>query len=87
MVVRNGVKLMHGKAGSGVIHRSLLWDAVMPLLFSSEPRLITLPQLVLFTNLTKILSLVTTICAGILELSMGARNRVEIGLSYRPARL
>ncbi len=26
-------------------------------------------------------------CAGILEQSMGARNRVGIGLSYRPARL
>jgi hypothetical protein len=26
-------------------------------------------------------------CAGILEQSMGVRNRVGIGLSYRPARL
>ncbi len=26
-------------------------------------------------------------CAGIFKQSMGARNRVEIGLSYRPARL
>ncbi len=26
-------------------------------------------------------------CAGILEQSMGARNRVGIGLLYRPARL
>jgi hypothetical protein len=28
-----------------------------------------------------------TFSAGILEQSMGARNRVGIGLSYRPARL
>jgi hypothetical protein len=27
------------------------------------------------------------LCAGILEQSMGARNRVGIGLSYRPAKL
>ncbi len=26
-------------------------------------------------------------CAGILEQSMGAKNRVGIGLSYRPGRL
>jgi hypothetical protein len=26
-------------------------------------------------------------CAGIFKQSMGARNQVEIGLSYRPARL
>jgi hypothetical protein len=26
-------------------------------------------------------------CAGILEQSMGARKRVRIGLSYRPARV
>jgi hypothetical protein len=26
-------------------------------------------------------------CAGIFKQSMGARNRVTIGLSYRPARL
>jgi hypothetical protein len=26
-------------------------------------------------------------CAGILEQSMGARNRVGLGLSYRPARI
>ncbi len=29
----------------------------------------------------------SVVCAGIFKQSMGARNRVGIGLSYRPARL
>ncbi len=38
-------------------------------------------------ELPKSLTIPSLICAGILEQSVGARNRVGIGLSYRPARL
>jgi hypothetical protein len=34
-----------------------------------------------------ILYFLKDVCAGILEQSMGAKNRIGIGFSYRPARL
>jgi hypothetical protein len=41
----------------------------------------------MYTIISQIIVFYSEPCTGILEQSMGARNRVGIGLSYRPARL
>jgi hypothetical protein len=53
---------------------------VLEYYFTSDP--VKFPGL-----LTKYICKHSVNCAGIFKQSMGARNRAEIGLSYRPARL